>query len=89
MRILYLHVKQKYFDQIKSGEKLFEFRCFKTWKKAIEGREYDVIEIMAGYPKKADTVRRLQRQWMGYEVQKITHEHFGPEPYKVFAIRVN
>lgn len=25
----------------------------------------------------------------GYEVKVITHPHFGPEPVKVFAIKVN
>lgn len=25
----------------------------------------------------------------GYEVKVITHPHFGPDPVKVFAIKVN
>lgn len=41
-RILHLPVKKIYFDQIKSGKKLDEYRLVtEYWKKRLEGRDYD------------------------------------------------
>lgn len=89
MLTLTLPVKGIYFDQIKAGTKPEEFRlCTPYWRKRLEGRTYDQVTITWGYPARDDTERRLTFPWRGFTVKTITHEHFGPEPVEVFAIKV-
>jgi hypothetical protein len=89
VRTLTLPLKGIYFDQISDGEKPFEYRLMTSyWRKRLEGRVYDSIELTKGYPPAADSNRRMRKPWQGYEVQTITHPHFGPDPVQVFAIRV-
>jgi hypothetical protein len=89
MADLHLPLKGVYFDQIEADTKPFEFRlCTPFWRKRLEGRTYDNVVLTRGYPPAADTKRRLVLPWRGYEVQTIRHEHFGPEPVEVFAIKV-
>jgi hypothetical protein len=89
-RVLHLPLKGLFFRQIRDGGKLFEYRlCTDYWRKRIEGREYDRIELTLGYPPAGDTRRRLSRPWKGFERQTIEHWHFGPHPVEVYAIRVN
>lgn len=90
MKTLTLNLKGVYFDAIKSGSKKFEYRLNKPfWQKRLKDREYDQIVICKGYPAKGDTENRITRDWNGYEMQTIAHEHFGSQPVDVFAIRVN
>ncbi|MFG6535675.1 ASCH domain-containing protein [Sulfitobacter sp. 1A16787] len=87
---LHLPLKGVYFDQIKSGAKLEEYRlCTPYWAKRLEGRSYDQIALTRGYPAKGDTSRRMSRPWRGVRKTTITHPHFGPDPVTVYAIRVN
>ncbi|MCY1167802.1 hypothetical protein D9M73_77750 [compost metagenome] len=89
MKTLTLPVKGIYFDQIKAGTKTEEYRlCTPYWRKRLEGRTYDQVEVTKGYPKRGDAARRLIRPWRGFTVKTITHEHFGPYPVEVFAIKV-
>ncbi len=89
MRTLTIPVKGIYFDQIKAGMKPFEYRLRTPyWTKRLAWRTYDRVVLTRGYPKAGDTERRLELPWRGYEVQTITHPHFGPDPVQVFAIRV-
>lgn len=90
MRILTIPVKGIYFDQIKSGTKHREYRLMTPfWQKRLVGRNYDRIVLTRGYPKANDTARRLSLPWLGYDVEIITHAHFGPDPVRVFAIDVS
>ncbi|KIC36522.1 hypothetical protein [Leisingera sp. ANG-M7] len=90
MSTLHLPLKSIYFDQIKSGEKVEEYRKANPyWAKRLEGRSYFDIELTKGYPPKGDTSRRITRPWLGYRKTTITHPHFGPDPVEVYAIRVN
>lgn len=90
MRTLTIPVKGIYFDQIKAGTKFFEYRLRTPyWNKRIVGQQYDLLVLTRGYPKASDTERRLELPWRGYDVQTITHPHFGSEAVKVFAIRVD
>lgn len=90
LNTLTLHLKGIYFDQIASGQKVDEYRLrSEHWRKRLEGRAYDQIIICRGYPSKDDTVRRINRPWRGYREITLTHEHFGPDPVEVFAIKVN
>lgn len=86
---LVLPVKGIYFDQMKTGTKLFEFRLRTPyWRRRLEGRQYDLVCITKGYPSSSDTERRLVVPWNGYEEQTLTHEFFGADPVDVFAIRI-
>lgn len=89
-RILHLSVKAEYFREMKTGEKLFEYRLQTVyWRKRLVGRVYDEIHIKLGYPSANDKDRILVRPWRGIETHSIEHRHFGPGVKKVFAIRVN
>lgn len=89
MAKLTLALKGEYFDAIKAGTKPEEFRLVTPyWRKRLEGRQYESIELTRGYPKRGDTARRILLPWRGFRVTTITHPHFGPEPVDVFAICV-
>lgn len=90
MANLQLAVNGEYFDQMKRGEKAEEYRLVNPyWGRRIFGRKYDRLIITRGYPKRDDLSKRIDVPYDGYEVKVITHPHFGPEPVKVFAIKVN
>lgn len=79
-----------YFDQIKAGTKLEEYRLVTPhWAKRLEGRSYRRIVLTRGYPSRDDHERRLTCVWVGCERKTITHPHFGPDPVEVFAIDVS
>ena len=89
MTALLLPLKRQYFEQIKTGTKTEEYRLYNDyWRKRIEGKAFDHITVTLGYPKKADTKRRIVRPWRGYEIKTIQHPEFGDKPVQVFAIRV-
>jgi hypothetical protein len=89
MADLHLNLKGEYFDQIKAGTKLFEYRLVSKWAKRLHGKTFDRVFIKRGYPKNGDVSRIIERPWLGFEVQIRTHTHFGADPVEVFAIRVN
>ena len=87
---LRLHVKGEYFQAIKSGEKVFEYRQRTPyWIKRIKDKPYIFVEIIHGYPRKDDKDKRLLFSYRGYELETIVHPHFGNTPQDVFAIHVN
>ena len=87
---LTLPLKGEYFDQIKAGAKAEEFRLVTPyWRRRLEGRTYDRIELTRGYPLRNDAARRLVFPWKGYRTATITHPHFGPDPVEVYAINVS
>jgi ASC-1-like (ASCH) protein len=87
MAELRLAVKKEYFDQIKFGHKVLEYRLRnKYWYKRIADNSYDTIVITLGYPKKTDTDKILRFEYNGWTAMDIVHEHFGAEKVKVFAI---
>ena len=90
MSDLILPLKREYFEQIRAGLKLEEYRLVNAyWAKRIVGRRYDRVVLTLGYPKADDHARRLIKPWRGYVVRTITHAHFGAEPVLVFAINVD
>ena len=90
MADLQLAVNGEYFDAMKRGEKTEEYRLVNAyWGRRLFGRDYDRLIITRGYPRKDDDSRRLVMQYDGYEIKTITHKHFGPEPVKVSAIKIN
>lgn len=91
-RALTLPLNGVYFDQIKDGTKVEEYRLRSPfWSKRIDGRTYDRIVLTRGYPQGGgiEGETRLTRQWRGYRDATITHPHFGDEPVRVFAIDVS
>ena len=88
-KILYIHVKAKYFHKIKSGIKTEEYRLFNSyWCKRLDFKTFDEVHILSGYPKKDDISKRIIFPWMGYEIKKIKHPEFGEEDVEVYAIRL-
>ena len=93
---LQLAVKGEYFEAMKRGEKVEEYRLDNPyWRKrlidALTGmpREFDRLIITKGYPNRNDESRRIDVLYRGYEIKTITHPHFGPAPVTVFAIKVS
>lgn len=87
---LTLPIKSEYFDAIKSGEKVEEYRLRTDyWRKRLIGKSYEWIILTKGYPKRVDQDRRLAVRWNGYRETTLTHPHFGPDPVEVFAIDVS
>lgn len=90
MADLQLAVNGEYFDAMKRGEKTEEYRLVNPyWGRRLRGRDYDRLIITRGYPRKDDDSRRLVMPYDGYEIKTITHKHFGPDPVKVYAIKIN
>lgn len=89
MRTLNLPLKREYFEAIRDGNKLEEYRlCTPHWRKRLDGQQFDQIVLTLGYPARDDHARRLVLPWRGYTIKTITHPHFGPDPVEVFAIDV-
>lgn len=89
-RIITLALKGEYFDAIREGSKPEEYRLTSGyWRRRLEGREYDLVELTRGYPARNDATRRIRRVWRGYRVMSLTHPHFGPDEVEVFAIDVS
>lgn len=89
MKVLILPLKAIYFDQIKAGVKVEEFRlCTPYWRKRLENRSYDFVTVTKGYPSRDDLERRMTFPWRGYVEKTIQHEFFGVEPVHVFASKV-
>ena len=86
---LILHLKRKWFDQIKDGIKPFEFRLNNEyWQKRLIGKTYDKVIFTLGYPKRDDSERRIVKPWAGYEMQTVISEEWDNEPKDCFAIRI-
>lgn len=83
---LILNLKKEYFEDIKNGKKLYEYRIVKEfWRKRLS-HDYETIEIRMGYPKSTDKDKIILFYWDGYNEEIITHKEFGNEPVSVFAI---
>lgn len=86
---LHLNVKGVYFDEAKAGIKKYEYRLRSKWEKRLAGKTFGKIFVKKGYPCSDDADRIISRPWRGYEIQTITHPHFGPDPVEVCAILIN
>ncbi len=87
---LVLPLKAIYFDAIRRGEKVEEYReRTPYWIKRLVGRTYTHVILKRGYPKNGDTMRIMTLPWRGYVEKTLTHPHFGDEPVEVFAINVS
>jgi len=83
---LFIIIKQIYFDHIYLGSKTKEFRALtKYWTDRLKRHQYDTITFQAGYKKNSP---RLTVKFIGYDIETITHEHFGNVPTEVYAIGI-
>lgn len=89
MRILRLHVKKEYFQDISNGLKKEEYRLFNSyWKKRLLNKGFDEVHILLGYPGVNDLEKVLKFPYYGFEVKEIVHKHFGEKEVKVFSINL-
>lgn len=91
MKVLELHVKKKYFDQILSGEKTEEYRLMKSyWVKRLNGKIFDVVLITLGYPSKEQLCPEncIGFPFNGITTKVIQHDEFGKNPVGVYAIKL-
>lgn len=82
-RILHLHVTFFYFEQIVFGDKEEEYRIVEKWRKAVEGKEYDILRIWRGYTSEA-----IDFPYRAPTIRTMTHEHFGAEPVTVYVFEL-
>ena len=85
-KILHLHVKKKYWRQVRDGSKVEEYRRFnlKLLKRLLIG--YDFIHYHLGYTSKKQKERTMIFKWNGFYDAKIKHEIFGNRYAHVFVI---
>jgi hypothetical protein len=89
VRPLVLHLKREYFEAIRDGTKLEEYRERKPfWCSRLRNKEFSKVVLLHGYPKAGDESRTLRRKWKGYRETKISHPLFGKN-VPVFAIDVS
>jgi len=87
VKVLRLHLKRKWWEQIKSGEKTVELRLATDyWRKRLVGRVYDEAHVYLGYPKKGDESKVVRKRWTGIAKETVLHEEFGDEPVDVYVI---
>jgi hypothetical protein len=84
MTNLILHVKKKYFDEVKAGTKKEEYREYKDyWIKRLVGKDFRTVTIQLGYSN-----QRLVFPYKGYRISTIKHLEFagGQKAVPVFII---
>ncbi len=80
-KILHLHVKKEYWEQVRDKKKNKEYRIIKPyWIKRLK-ENYDLIYYYLGY-----TSKKLIFRYHGNVRTIIKHEEFGDKPVNVFAI---
>lgn len=90
MNILTLHLKRKWWEQIRDGKKTVELRLATSyWRNRLIGRQYDEIHLKLGYPKRDDESKTITRKWRCVSKETILHEEFGANPVEVFVIDVS
>ena len=81
IQILHLHVKEKYYKEVKENKKFSEYRLYKPyWIKRL-AKDYDLIYYWRAYTKE-----KLIFKYSGKLVRIIEHPEFGDKPVKVFDI---
>jgi len=77
-------LKYEYFDAIQAGTKKFELREDNLyWQRRLNGADYKRIRLRRGYTKTS-----IDLPYRGYIPAIIIHQHFGPKPIMVYAIRL-
>jgi len=85
MEKLFIVVKNEYFQQILAGTKTEEYRRYtRYWISRVVGREYSHIIFQNGFKKH----ERVEVSYLGYEVQALQRDFFGPFPVKLFILKI-
>jgi hypothetical protein len=89
-RILRLHMKAKYWHEIKAGRKPFEYRLANDyWESRLRGAPYDEVHVLLGYPKNGDESKLIRCKWIDYPRQeRLVHPEWENKPVMVYAIDV-
>lgn len=88
MKVLHLNVKKEYFQMVKVGDKIEEFRIYNDyWIKKLS-KSYDCIYYKCGYPRNDDRDKIICFKYDGFSIRNIKHKEFGDKEVKVFAIRL-
>lgn len=86
---LVLPLKRKWFDQVKAGQKLEEYRLDNDyWRKRLIGKQFNRVILTLGYPRIDDHERRIVLPWRGYKMKTIISEEWNQKPQRVFAIQL-
>jgi len=89
LKPLTLHLKREYWEAIRDGSKLEEYRKRGPyWDRRILKRKFSEVRLLLGYPPAGDTARLLRRHWCGVSTTVIRHPQFGGY-CDVFAIDVS
>lgn len=89
--ILHLPLKGEYFEAIRSGKKLEEYRAANDyWTKRLVDRHWDYMLLTWGYPKTGDRDRAILLPYFGFTLRiNFKHPHFGEKALNVYAIDVS
>lgn len=78
--ILTLHLKERYFREIAAGTKLDEFReATHYWRKRLQGKTFDVIEVCNAYPERGDIENRLWFCFMEIRLALMEWDNAGEQ----------
>lgn len=88
MSTLTLPIKRKYFELIKSGKKLEEYRDVKDyWTKRIMKDGITKVKLRVGYPKEETPDNTIVVKFKGYEIKRLNTQTYGDKD--VYAIDVS
>ncbi len=77
-RILTLHLKEQYFRKIAAGTKTEEYReATHYWRKRLQGKTFDVIEICNRYPERGDIENRIWFRFTGSRIVLMKWDNAG------------
>lgn len=86
MKKLHIIIKGIYFDEILCGKKKKEYRIVKPyWVNKLVGKNYESIIFQVGYSKNA---RKMEIEYLGYNIENFKHDFFGNEEVCVFVIKL-
>lgn len=87
MKVLQLALRRKWFEAIRDGSKLEEYRLASPyWKRRLEGKTFDKVVLTLGYPPREDLSRRIESPWLGVSRRIVQSEEWDNEPRDVFVI---
>lgn len=89
MTVLTLPIKRKYFELIKTRQKLEEYRQVKEyWSKRLRKPNITQVKLRVGYPKLETPDSTIICKFKGYTVKSIDSEVYG-RSIEVYAIDVS
>jgi len=91
MKIIHLHVKREYWQQVKDKKKVKEYRIIKPyWTKRLKKLipNHDLIYYYKGYPRVRNKGNCMVFRYKGYVEEIIKHKEFGDKPVNVYSIYV-